>query len=250
MSAVPEPRPAATVLLLRDAPDGFEVFMVQRSMESKFMPGAYVFPGGAVDAVDWEGCPEGTDPDEAAVRFGGGIDGPTAVAHLAAAAREVEEEVNVRLPTVAGIEVFSHWITPPIESRRFDTWFLIGRMPEHAEPVHDDFETIASRWVEPKSAVARYGDGELVLAPPTYFTLWDLARFGSVDEAIAAARARRVIAVQPRFEEVDGRWTLLLPGDELFPSEDPVDGPTRIVLGEGGRWWVVDSPTRAATARR
>lgn len=245
MSAVPEPRPAATVLLLRDLPPsadgGFEVFMVQRSMKSRFMPGAYVFPGGAVDPEDWDATPVGTDPGDAAARFGGALDGPAAVAHLAAAAREVSEEVNVRLPTVAGMEVFSHWITPPIESRRFDTWFFVAPMPPDATPVHDDFETVASRWVEPRAAVARYGDGELVLAPPTYYTLWDLARHATSAAAIEAARRRRVVAVEPRFEEVEGRWTILLPGDPLFASEDPVDGPTRIVMGQGGRWWVAES---------
>ncbi|MCP4873828.1 MAG: NUDIX hydrolase [Proteobacteria bacterium] len=240
MSAVPSPRPAATVLLLRDTADSFEVFMVKRSMKSSFMPGAYVFPGGSVDPEDWETTPQGTDPDDAVARFGGALDGAVAIAHLAAAAREVSEEVNVRLPTVAGVEVFSHWITPAIESKRFDTWFMIATMPADAEPVHDDFETVASRWVEPRAAVERYGDGELVLAPPTYYTLWDLARFGTSADAIAAARERRVVAVQPKFQEVEDRWTILLPGDELFPSNDPVEGPTRIVMGEGGRWWVVN----------
>jgi len=153
----------------------------------------------------------------------------------------VEEEANVHLASVADVEVVSHWITPAIESRRFDTWFLVARMPDGAEPVHDDFETVASRWVNPRDAVARYGDGELVLAPPTYYTLCDLARFDTAAAAIAAARDRRVVAVEPRFEEVDGRWTILLPGDVRFPSDDPVDGPTRIVMGEGGRWWVAES---------
>ncbi len=243
MTSVPDPKPAATVLLLRDATDGsgFEVFMAQRSMQSKFMPGAYVFPGGRVDDEDFDARPAGATADDAAARFDHVLDGPAALAHLAAAAREVEEEVNVRLPDVADVHVWSHWITPAIESRRFDTWFLVARMPADASPVHDDFETIASRWVEPRSAVDRYGDGELLLAPPTYYTLWDLARFETADDVLAEARSRRVVAVQPDFKEVDGKITILLPGDELFPSDEPVDGPTRIVLEEGGRWFVVSA---------
>jgi hypothetical protein len=97
--------------------------------------------------------------------------------------------------------------------------------------------------------VARYGDGDTLLAPPTYYTLWDLARFESAAEVIADAAGREVVAVQPNFREVDGRMTLLLPGDPLYPSEKPVEGPTRIVLGEGGRWWLVD-PKRAESEAR
>src|SRR3990167_7241221 len=45
-------RPAATVLLLRDSPQGIEVLMTRRSMTASFAPGAYVFPGGGIDAAD------------------------------------------------------------------------------------------------------------------------------------------------------------------------------------------------------
>jgi len=228
------------VLLLRDHPSGFEVFMVQRSMKSSFMPGAYVFPGGAVDPEDWDDVDVGVTPAAAAARFGDGVDGASALAHLRAAMRETAEEVGVDLPDARDMQTFSHWITPPIESKRFDTWFLVARMPADAAPRHDDFETVASRWVDPRVAVARYGDGELVLAPPTYYTLWDLARLDTAADVIAAAASRRVVGVTPRFEEVDGAWTILLPGDALYPSDRPVDGPSRIIMGEGGRWWVVD----------
>src|SRR6187402_1509719 len=46
------PRAAATVLLLRDAPVGLEVLMTRRSATASFAPGAYVFPGGGIDAAD------------------------------------------------------------------------------------------------------------------------------------------------------------------------------------------------------
>ena len=233
------PKLASTVLLLRDEPGGgFSVFMVQRSMKSSFMPGAYVFPGGGVEESDWSSKMALTD-SQLLDRFGSGMDPNAARAYLCAAVREVREEARVELTNPSGMQTFSHWITPAIESRRFDTWFLVTRMPEDAQPTHDDHEVVASRWVEPKSAVERYGDGEILLAPPTYYTLWDLARFDSAEEVIEDARGRRVIGVQPRFEQVDGHMALLLPGDSLYPSDYPVDGPTRIVMGEGGRWWVV-----------
>ena len=238
---VPVPQPAATVLLLRDDDDGgFSVFMVQRSMQSSFMPGAYVFPGGKVDAEDHD-VPVAVDDDDLEQRFSGAVDPSTARAFLRAAAREVEEEARVVLDDPGEMQVFSHWVTPEIETRRFDTWFLVARMPEEATPGHDDYEVVASSWVEPKSAVERYGDGDILLAPPTYYTLWDLARFDTAQDVLDDARNRNIVAVQPNFQEVDGRWAILLPGDPLYPSEQPVDGPTRIVMGEGGRWWVVSS---------
>ena len=46
------PRPAATVLLLRDSAQGIEVLMTRRSLTASFAPGAYVFPGGGIDALD------------------------------------------------------------------------------------------------------------------------------------------------------------------------------------------------------
>ena len=45
-------RPAATVLLLRDTAQGLQVLMTRRSMTASFAPGAYVFPGGGIDAAD------------------------------------------------------------------------------------------------------------------------------------------------------------------------------------------------------
>ncbi len=235
------PRPATTVLMLRDEPVGFSVFMVQRSMKSSFMPGAYVFPGGRVDPEDRDAAVAwgGLDPELARRRFEGVLDPGQAVAHLVAGAREVEEEVGVRLPSLDALHVLAHWITPEFEARRFDTWFVVCRVPEGVEPRHDEHETIASRWVEPRSALARYGDGSLVMAPPTYCTLWDLARFDTAAEVLAEAERRSVPPVLPRFQQIGDRAALLLPGDPLYPSDRPVEGPTRVLMGEGGRWWVV-----------
>lgn len=239
------PRPAATVLMLRDDPGGFSVFMVQRSLESKFMPGAYVFPGGRVDPEDHDDAEAwgGLDPALAHRRFEGQLEPGESVAHLVAGAREVHEEVGVRLQSLDELHVFAHWITPEIEARRFDTWFLVCRIPEGAQPVHDDYETIASRWVDPKLALERYGDGELVMAPPTFYTIWDLARFDTAADVLAEAERRSVPPVQPRFQQVGEQFALLLPGDPLFPSDTPVEGPTRVVMGEGGQWWIVDGST-------
>jgi len=232
--------PAATVLLLRDddGPTGFSVFMVRRSMKSSFMPGAYVFPGGKVDPEDHDGAVD-LDDDALLARFSRTLDRDTARAHLLAAAREVEEECLVRLPDPSALRTFARWITPEIESRRFDAWFFVARLPAEAAPTHDDYEVTASAWVDPRDALDKYGEGEMVFAPPTWHTLWDLARYSSVESVIGAAAARPIHPVMPRFEEVEGAMALLLPGDALYPSEHPIEGPTRLVMRGDGRWWAV-----------
>src|SRR5690606_9532727 len=57
-------RPAATVLLLRDSPQGIEVLMTRRSMTASFAPGAYVFPGGGIDAADAQAHTQSTRRDK------------------------------------------------------------------------------------------------------------------------------------------------------------------------------------------
>jgi 8-oxo-dGTP pyrophosphatase MutT (NUDIX family) len=93
-----KPLPAATVTLVRDAPRGLEVLMLQRSHSLKFMPGVYVFPGGALDAAD--SSPEmqamcaGLE-DEAASRALGVERG--GIAYWVAAIREAFEEAGILL---------------------------------------------------------------------------------------------------------------------------------------------------------
>ena len=84
--------------------------MVQRTPKARFMGGAWVFPGGAVDAHEGEGD----------------------AAHRAAAVREVEEEAGLTLPDPAALVPFARWITPPEVSVRFDTYFFLARAPEGA----------------------------------------------------------------------------------------------------------------------
>jgi 8-oxo-dGTP pyrophosphatase MutT (NUDIX family) len=91
-------QPAATVTLVRDAPRGLEVLMLQRSLSLAFMPGVHVFPGGAVDAADnapaLRGLCVGLD-DAAASRALGLESG--GLAYWIAAIREAFEEAGVLL---------------------------------------------------------------------------------------------------------------------------------------------------------
>jgi 8-oxo-dGTP pyrophosphatase MutT (NUDIX family) len=209
------------------------------------MPGAYVFPGGRVDPGDRLGTVE-LDEESLVRRFSGALSAEEARAHLVAAAREVEEEALLRLPDPAVLRPFSRWVTPTFERKRFDAWFFVARLPDGASPSHDAYEVTASAWVDPRVALDRYGDGGMVFAPPTWHTLWDLARHRGAESVLRFAEGRVVWPVLPRFEEVDGAMAILLPGDPLYPAEHAVDGPTRLVMRGDGRWWAVSSPDDGA----
>lgn len=151
-------RPAATILLLRDAPQGFEVLMTRRSATASFAPGAYVFPGGVMDA--------GETP-------------------AAAAVRESLEELNLRV-AADSLHVLAHWITDRDLPRRFDVTFFVARMPEGQTPIADEAEQFEPVWVRPADALKRHEEGSFFLIFPTIRTLQRLTHFADVDAVLAA----------------------------------------------------------------
>lgn len=233
MSPAPLQR-SATLLLLRDAHPGTRVFMVRRSRRSRFLPGAHVFPGGKLEPGD------GGDLDlsdaELRQRFHGELDPPLARAVLGGALRELHEETGYDLGDSYCLEPVGHWITPEFAGLRFDTWFLACRAPRGADPGHDDYEVHDSRWIDPRAALG--GEG-LRLAIPTFHALWDLARFDCIDDYLAHARGRDLPPVLPILESDLSDPVMLLPGDAGYPSDRPVEGPTRLVGGGHGEWWAV-----------
>lgn len=134
---------------------------------------------------------------------------------------------------VRALSLYARWITPPIESRRFDARFLLARAPSGQRPLHDAVETTASAWLAPRAALSAYEAGEIQLAPPTLRVLLELARFEGIAPALASCRGRVPAPVQPQPHHADGELHLLLPGDPAF--DPPGDRPNRITLRDG-RW--------------
>jgi len=203
-------RPAATVLLLRDTQQGIEVLMTRRSMTASFAPGAYVFPGGGIDAADAAAHAQPTRRatqsdlhltqaiaairesfEELGVLLARHADGSHATtADIASLDRKAPfaEQCRERGLTLAGAEVFvlAHWVTDRDLPRRFDVPFLVARMPEGQSPVADEAEQFEPVWVRPADALARHAAGGFFIIFPTIRTLEKLRHYADVDAVLAA----------------------------------------------------------------
>ncbi len=258
-----QPHLSATVALLRaEAHGGFSLFMVQRHRRSGFLPSAWVFPGGRVDPGDRLRGHEALIGGQAAVdRLG--LAPAEAVAVLVAALRETFEEAGLwlgpdglpdalRVPLARGevalpdllsrhrarldldaLHPWSWWITPEAEPRRFDTRILVARADGRGR--HDDHETVASGWFAPEELLEGADTGRFPMAPPTWWTVRELAAHGSVDEVLEAAAARPQRPIQPVVKGGGGDFELLLPGHPDHP-EPPYPGLPRCVRLVDGRW--------------
>jgi len=185
-----EPRPAASLILLRRGgrhrDRAVEVLLVRRSPDARFMPGVWVFPGGAIQ--------EGETGEACAVR-------------------ELEEEARIGLGTDAALIAWSRWITPEVVPMRFDTHFYVALAPPHSSPRPDEAETTEVAWIAPREALDRHAAGEMSLVFPTIKHLESLLDFGSADQVIAAARERQIEPVLPKvLGEGDDR-RVVLPGE-------------------------------------
>lgn len=115
------------------------------------------------------------------------------------------------------VHYVSHWITPELAPRRYDTRFFVTAAPAGQVARHDDGETIASVWIRPDDALARSEAGEFELLPPTVSNLTSLARHASTDGVMAWARSvTHVPTVLPIVLLEDGQLLILRPGDEGY----------------------------------
>jgi glyoxylase-like metal-dependent hydrolase (beta-lactamase superfamily II)/8-oxo-dGTP pyrophosphatase MutT (NUDIX family) len=201
------------VLLLRDRDTGLEVLMTRRAATASFAPGAYVFPGGGVDALDASSHTQArrraTQSDlhltqaiaairesfeELGVLLARRADG-TAADHSDIAALDrsapFTEQCRSRGLTLAADQVFvlAHWITDRDLPRRFDVPFLVARMPEGQTPVADEAEQFEPIWVRPAEALARHEAGQFFIIFPTIRTLQRLLDYATVDAVLQACAA-------------------------------------------------------------
>ncbi len=259
---------ASTVIVLREADGGLETFLLCRHHRSGFLGGAHVFPGGKVDPSDnqpsWHARVD-RPTAEISERLG---EAEVGLGLLVAAVRETFEEAGVLLAsTAAGVDLaaireqllggasflelaatidmqidstaltpYARWVTPKMESRRFDTRFYIAVLPEGQTASHDGTETTSAVWLRPASAIEDMLAGRIKLAPPTVRTLHWMAEFDDAKSVINDALSRKPPLVRPRLVTGDDGWFLALPGDPEHPESEPVlPGATRMVF-DGGAW--------------
>jgi glyoxylase-like metal-dependent hydrolase (beta-lactamase superfamily II)/8-oxo-dGTP pyrophosphatase MutT (NUDIX family) len=220
-------RPAATLALIRDSDKGLEVLLLQRTWKASFLPGYFVFPGGAVDDADQACRAHIAGPDDSAISqtmslSEGGAD------YMVAALRECFEEAGLLLAVKDNGELvgadhpihqsrqalfrgdvslqvlclqhnlilpldrlayLSHWVTPPGPPRRFDTRFFVAVTPENQIASHDGEETIDHLWITPQQGLAQYRSGERLFSLPTLRTLRVLHDFTHTGEVMRYAHA-------------------------------------------------------------
>jgi 8-oxo-dGTP pyrophosphatase MutT (NUDIX family) len=161
------PRPAATVILLRDP---YEVLMVRRNPDLSFMGGFWVFPGGKIEVSD--ASPE------------------------AAGRRELAEEAGIWLRAGAEMIPYARWITPVNLPVRFDTHFFLADAADAVDSqvaTADGSEVVAARWITPPAALEDAGP----LAFPTRRQLERLAEFSDKDSLFRASRGQRITTILP-----------------------------------------------------
>ena len=238
-------RLAATVLLLRDAPgnaEGIEVLMTRRSDKASFAPGAYVFPGGGIDALDAQSHsaadrrPTQSDLhltqaiaairesfEELGVLLARHADGPRK--GLMADAQDIAA-IDRHQPFVAqctarglrlaadSVFMLAHWITDRDLPRRFDVPFLVARMPEGQEPVADEAEQFEPVWVRPADALARHEAGQFFMIFPTIRTLQRLATFATTQAVFDALADEQPLWTScPRAGTLAGKEARYMEGD-------------------------------------
>jgi len=175
---VSEPKPAATVVLVREARNDIEVLLLQRDIRLAFSAGCWVFPGGKIDPEDFREA--GTLEYHAARQ---------------AAVRETREEAGIVINPDQLI-LTAHWTTPEPLPLRYSTWFFLCPLYQPVEVVIDDSEIRDFRWLSPTRALREVQQQALKVIHPTRSTLQDLCHYSSLDETLAGI-TRQPVKVFP-----------------------------------------------------
>ena len=200
------PIPSATVILLREGDGGVETLLVRRQPGTAPFAGAWVFPGGAIEAADGSTHPGDAWP-EAARR---------------AAVRELQEEAGLDVMTHELVP-FSCWTSPTIVPQRFRTWFFLTAAP--SGPIRlSSREISAYCWVTPQQALDRHHAHGMTLFPPTWVSLHELRAIEAVAEALERYARRPPCIFNPRVRTFGASRCFFYEGDAAYRDGD-IDRP-------------------------
>ena len=133
---------------------------------------------------------------------------------------EICKKENLSL-NLNNIEPFSHWITPEIEIKRFDTRFFIAYIPAKQTERHDGNELTDSVWISPKKALDRSLNGKMPMIMPTISNLQQCLEFDSGQKLLehqSKLTNDDIPSILPKFFKNEGKWVGLLPGDEDYDN--------------------------------
>jgi recombination protein RecT len=220
-AAVP-PVPSASVILLRNDP--FQVLMMRRNEASTFVPGAWVFPGGALDDTD---ARSGEDEDlslrrcavrevfeETGIWLGSPFDGHRDARRRLLGGEPVMADLEPHLrDSLARLVLTARWITPVGVPKRYDTRFFLAEVGDDVEGTPDTEEGLELLWLRPAEALRRHAEGTFPLVFPTIRNLEALLPYTERGSLLAARRAAEIPTIQPVLVVRDGQKTIVIPGE-------------------------------------
>lgn len=254
---VVRPRPAATVILLREGPDGLETLLLHRPPTMAFAPAVYAFPGGSVDRGDADPVASWAGPPPETWSAALSCPPPQAAALVCAGVRETLEESGILLAdpadgtqiTSGGIAVihaaltqqqqalpaalnacgwrlradllrpWTRWVTPGWSPRRFDTLFLIGTVPGGQHPVPTSAESDETAWYPVRAALDGYRDGTLRLMLPAAHALREVTAYPDLAAILATWREPATFQPRPVRDASGLRLTVRGPAGDSSPEE-------------------------------
>jgi len=222
MQGVQPAVPAASVILVRERKEGFEVLLLKRNPDLAYLGGAWVFPGGRVEKKDRK-AGEGESDLEAAAR---------------AAIRETREECGMGLDRSELIPA-SLWITPEGLPRRFSTWFFLAVSPSGSVRV-DGSEIHHHRWMSPREALGAHRSGDMFFAPPNFVILSELASFFSVGDLVEQFKKTGAKDYRPRLVALSEGLCSIYEEDEEYHGEGLRPGGMRHRLWMRDSGWVYE----------
>jgi 8-oxo-dGTP pyrophosphatase MutT (NUDIX family) len=226
------PRPAATLALLRKCTEGMEVLLLKRGSGTRFLPGAYVFPGGRVDREDGGGGlrshaitalretfeEAGILPGSYGECLAFPLEGRSRGSRIR---REVQrgsgsfsdalEELGISIDPDS-LTLVGHWVTPVQEPFRYDTRFFAVEVPEECPAYPDGVEMVEATWSTPERALEENRAGRLPMVFPTLLTLRALSEFDSPQQALRTLAGKIIPRLLPRVERAGDAVRMTLEG--------------------------------------
>ena len=260
------PEHASTVMVLRERGGSLEVYCVRRNPKLRAWGGAVAFPGGKLEAADFEPVygRVGTAVHARVVDFGEGE--AMGRASVVAGVRECFEEAGL-VPVVGGcpqqrVEALrrkaadcgfgeairqegltldlgalvpvARWVTPRGQIVRFDARFYAMALPLGQVGSHDEIENLEGRWISSAEMLERFEQGKVQLVPPTQWMLNMLSKFKRIDDVCSFAGRQDLQPIRPELSTIGPEVRLVLPGHPAHSQAlRSLEGPTSFVLQNG-----------------